>query len=187
MWPCVYSPDSVFSITASAAYGGLFLAVPFLPLSLHSRSHCSCNCSCSLEVPGESMEESDLWTVHPGCLQFPSFQVQLPEFCGFPLFCSLLSRVVRLFCAEQGTPPRLWTQPNWNGWHNGRQSPSFHSSLRKLMSSVFMLSLLSSRLLYWETSSFKKLSYYTLFTVVCPWIFSLENNETFCMGVRRPF
>lgn len=53
---------------------------------------------------------------------------------------------------------------------------------------------LSSRCLYCLASCYtgrprllKKLSYYTLFTVVCPWIFSLENNETFCMGVRRPF
>lgn len=106
MWPYVQSPDSVFSITAPAAYGGLFLAVTLLPLSLHSHSHCSCNCSGFLKVPGEIMEEPDLWTGHSGCLQFLSCQVQLSAFCGFPLFSSRFCHEWCIYSVQSKVPLR---------------------------------------------------------------------------------
>lgn len=191
MWPYAQSPDSVFSITAPAAYGGLFLAVTLLPLSLHSHSHCSCNCSGFLKVPGEIMEEPDLWTGHSGCLQFLSCQVQLSAFCGFPLFSSQFCHEWCIYSVQSKVPLR-------GSGHSQTEMVDimvecFRPSSPGCITDATDVVCLHVVCLYCTASCYtgrphplKKLLYCTWFTAICPQIL-LENNETFSMGVSGPF
>lgn len=118
--------------------------------------------------------------------------------CNSSLFkCNYLSFVVFPLCCQewciysvQSKAPLWGSDPSQDEMADIMVDcfpPSTPSCISWYCLSSCCLSLLHSKLLHWKTSSIKNVSYCTLFTVICPWILDLENNETFSMGVRRPF
>lgn len=145
---------TVFSITASAVCRGLGWFFFWQSLS------CPFHCTFTLTLPAAIIvaalskylgrawrnQTSELCT---RLLAIPLFLSAIIWVLWFP---SVLSGVLYLFWAEQGAPLRLWSQPRWNGWHNGR--PFFPPSTPRCISwyclSSCCLSLLYSKLLHWE-------------------------------------